>query len=223
MPSWLQRHLPPMRVVLCLLESAAWIIMGFMLADVALVPVSAADVAPVDTLQTAADGRQLQTAPSPPCTDSWSGDMRYLSGSAASYFTLTNGDSYSTINYNTCQQLVQSMLSQGGTYADCLQVTMISQVFETLSEACCASCTDPSAPTTPTCSSPAGQTYAYPCCEDPSTSYGGVCVNARWIGEPWFSEAVCSCILVQGTQVPVGVATVDFCCDSVPGDVIWSE
>ena len=69
----------------------------------------------------------------------------------------------------------------------------------------------PSSPPPPSCSSPTGRTYTYPCCANPSSSYGGMWVNARWIGEPWFAYA-CSCIIPQGTLIPVGSASVDYCC-----------
>ena len=69
----------------------------------------------------------------------------------------------------------------------------------------------PSSPPPPGCSSSTGHTYAYPCCTNPSSSYGGMWVNARWIGAPWFAYA-CSCIIPQGTLIPVGSASVDYCC-----------
>ena len=69
----------------------------------------------------------------------------------------------------------------------------------------------PSSPPPPSCASPTGRTYTYPCCANPSSSYGGMVVNARWIGEAWFADD-CSCIIPQGTLIPVGAASVDFCC-----------
>ena len=72
----------------------------------------------------------------------------------------------------------------------------------------------PSSPAPPSCSSPTGHTYAYPCCADPSRSYAGMWVNARWVGEVWF-EYHCSCIIPQGTLIPIGTASVDYCAYSI--------
>lgn len=71
----------------------------------------------------------------------------------------------------------------------------------------------PSSPPPPSCSSSTGRTYTYPCCAEPSRSYAGRIVNARWLGQAWFAYA-CACIIPQGTAVSAGSASVDYCCYS---------
>ena len=72
--------------------------------------------------------------------------------------------------------------------------------------------TVPSLVPSPSCSSPSGRTYAFPCCIDPSRAYAGKWLNARWVGEAWFSPHACSCIIPQGTNLPTGPTAIDHCC-----------